>query len=346
MQVLMVETASPRRVRKKAEDIVAAGICSASDLTILCTGDPASIRELGAIGGVRLVALHAGHRREILSRLKKPEFDVVWSFWTGEWKYNRMKVAAMRIPARERRIDIGDGHDFRLSRGTLLWFLRTRWKFRRPSDHATFVLPSPGPERPEPGPGDTRGKDAGTHPGEEILIIQSAEPPAVLRALELLKKRPIFREPRYTLFCRNTNEVVDRFRGHPMLCRIVTHTEIRGALRHAVTLRAAHFDSVVVFFTGDPSYWKIKFLPFLLGARHKLIFNENGDCFFFSWRGWYAHVSRRFAGNLEPKAPSRGFSRARARIIIAVKLLLLPFRFFWLLLVWLRLRSSGLRASD
>ncbi len=340
MRVLIVETASPKRVRKKAEDLVAAGVCSASDLTILCTGDSLSLSELITIEGARLVPLPASRRRETLTRLKKERFEAVHSFWTGERKYHRMKLAALRIPAPEHRIDMGDGHEFKLSRGTFVWFLRTRWKYPLPSDHYLFVS---RPLAPKPETGPEQGQER--HLGEEVLIIQSAEPAVVLRVLDRLKRRPLFRNPRYTLFCRNLPGTADRFRNQPMLYRVISHNETRGALAHLSVLRRERFDAVVVFFTGDPSYWKIKFLPFLVGARHKLIFNENNDCFFFSWRAWQAHISRRLAESIEAAPAPRMNLQFRSLAIVAVKLLLFPFRFAWLLLVWLRLRASGLRSS-
>ncbi len=344
MRVLMVETASPRRVRSKAEDIISAGVCSASDLTILSLEDSSSVRELSAIDGARLIPLQAGRRRAIFTQLKNEGFDDVWSFWTGEKRYRFMKLAALRVPARSRRIDIGDGHDFRLSPGTFLWFLRTRWKYPLPSDHYLFVSRPPMRRRGDRQP-DTGTEAQERYFGEEVLIIQSADPPVVLRALEKLKERPLFRNPRYTLFCRNYREVVAQFKDHPLLYRTMSHSETRGALGHLSLLRRERFDAVVVFFTGDPSYWKIKFFPFLLGARHKLVFNENGDCFFFSWGAWRKHLSRRLAQSLDnTPAPPRHL-RARSLAIPVVKLALLPFRFFWLLLVWVWLRGSGLRSS-
>ncbi len=336
-RVLLVETASPRRVRKKAEDILAGRTYQTSELTVLSRDNPHSVRYLSELPGLRIVPFQAGKGRVVLQELRKAKFDIVFSFWTGDKRYLRMKLAALRIPASEHYVDIGDGRDFRLSPGTFLWFLRTRWKYPHPSD--CFAYAWHEPDRKARSSADSLAYD-----GEEILIIQSAEPPVVLRALEKLKVRPLFRQPRYTLFCRNHKEIVEQFQGHPMLHRIATHVEARDALKHLAALRRVHFDSVVVFFTGDPSYWKVKFLPFLLGTRHKLVFNEHNDCFFFSWRAWQAHISRRLADNWEPALATPRLTRTRALATVTLKLLLFPFRFAWLLLVWLWLRTSGLRS--
>src|SRR6185503_15332620 len=110
-------------------------------------------------------------------------------------------------------------------------------------------------------------------PGEKILIIQSAEPPVVFLALEHLKENQLFHNPRYWIFCRNRPEALRRFRSHPMIFHVLPHTETVRSWDHLMALRREKFDGLVLFFTGDPSYWKIKYFAFLLGVRHKLIFN-------------------------------------------------------------------------
>jgi hypothetical protein len=342
-RILLVETASPGRVRKKAEEMRAGGIYESSELTILCRDDPQSIRELGLIEGARLIPLAKKRRSEILREMRRNEYDIVCAFWTGEKRYRGLKLRALRIPARLRQIDIGDGHAFRLTLGNFVRFLAIRWKHPLPSDHHEFAW---RPTRPSQESHDPLRQVVEAEPapsfGDKVLIIQSAEPPAVLRALERLKEQPLFREPRYILFCRARPEILKSFNAHPALYRIIGHSETRGAFKHLLDLRQQRFDSVVVFFTGDPSYWKIKYLAFLLGARHKVIFNENNDCFFFSWGSWFSHISNRMAQDLEP----HWVSRTRAVAAASIKMLLLPLRFTWLLLVWLRLRGSSLGRSD
>jgi hypothetical protein len=380
-RVLLVETASPGRVRKKAEEILDGGLYCSPDLTILCRDNPQSVLELSGVKGAHIIPLSENRKDRILDELKCRAFDVVYAFWTGEKQYRKMKLDALRIPARYRDIDIGDGHVFRLTAGSFVRFLLIRWKHPLPTDHGEFVDRRPEPAREEPkveteAAAELRSRGLGEAPptgppasfhrtpaeeqssrqedsrkperphGERVLIIQSAEPRYLLHTLERLREQPLFREPRYTLFCRNKPEVIRHFKDHPMLSRVITHSELKGAFQHWSELRRERFDAVVAFFTGDPSYWKIKYLAFLLGARHKVIFNENSDCFFFSWRAWFSHLSYRLArrGSQGVEAPLA--AQARALAIPTIKLVLFPFRFLWLLLVWLWLRSSGVRVSE
>jgi hypothetical protein len=103
---------------------------------------------------------------------------------------------------------------------------------------------------------------------------------------------------------------------------------------------------VVLFLTGDPGYWKIKCFAFLLGARHKLIFNENNDCFFFHWKAWAGLLAHRMASRSKVPAHAGGAHQIAGVFLILIKLLLFPFRFAWLLLVWGQLRWSAMRASN
>ncbi len=127
---------------------------------------------------------------------------------------------------------------------------------------------------------------------ERILIVQSAEPAYVFKALDRLKSMPLFQNSRYTIFCRDHAEIVKHFVGHPMFHQVLTHSETQGWWKHIVKLRRERFYAVVVFFTGDPSYWKIKYFSFLLSARRKLIFDENSNCYFLSLAAWLALLER------------------------------------------------------
>jgi hypothetical protein len=257
-----------------------------------------------------------------LGELRAERFDVVRIFWTGEAEYRWLKLGALRLGRRATLVDNGDGGLFPLTVPALL-------------RHALFRLRHPLP---------ADLGDPAREPRERILIVQSAEPAAVVRALARLSERPVFRDPRYTILCRNRPEVVKRFQEHPMIAEVRTHDRSRRALGHLRALRRLRFDGMVLFLTGDPSYWKIKYFAFLLGARHKLIFNENDDCFFFSWRDGLAHLQRRLAEQRTEVGKTR--SSVLLRLLLQpVKAVLVPFRFAWLLVVWLRLRRAALRAS-
>jgi hypothetical protein len=328
-RILLVETASPKRVRRVAEELLRGDAYPDPEVTIATAGDRTTVRYYRELAGVRVVRLPRSRRLRLLAALRRRRFDLVRIFWTGERRYRRLKLAALSLGRRATLVDVGDGALFRLTLPAVARHALFRLAHPLPRDHWELV---PRPTDPEV----ERFSD-----GEKILIVESAKPAAVERALVRLRAQPIFRNPRYTLFCRHRPETLRSFRLHPMIAEVQPHREASGALRHLRALRRQRFDGVVVFFTGDPSYWKIKYFAFLLGARHRLIFNENNDCFFFSWRAWLNLLVHRLGERARPGGGSRGAWQVRSALLYLVKLALLPFRFVWLLGVWLLLRSSG-----
>ncbi len=331
-RILMVETATPKRVRKKAELILAGGVYDAPEVVILCRDDAKTYRYLAEIPSVQVIQLRKESRSKILGDLNRRDFDVLIVFWTGESRYRSMKLLALRLRARATDVDIGDGSVFRLT-----WKAYVRhWQFRLahplPTDHWVLVPPPDSAS----GEGEPDYRE-----GEKVLVVQSAEPTHVLRALERMKVKPLFHNPRYTLFCRNRPDIVRHFQNHPMIHEILTHSETRGSWEHLKSLRKERFDAVVAFFTGDPSYWKVKYLPFLLGIRSKVIFNESNDCFYFSLGEWLALLSHRLGERSGPEGRPRWARQSSVILLGLIKMTLLPFRFIWLLIVWVRLRSTA-----
>jgi len=327
-RILLVETASPLRVRRAAEEILAGRVYPDPQITILAAGDPDSYDLFRKIPGVRVV--QAGERGMFatLGDLRAERFDVVRIFWTGERRYRWLKLRAFRLGRRATLIDIGDGAMIRLTLPAVARHLLFRLRHPLPRDHWELAPAW----RPAPGR---------TSAGERILVIQSAEPGVVVRALDKLALAPVFRDARYTVFCRNVPETVSRFRAHASVSEVRVHDRARGALGHLRALRSERFDGVMVFFTGNPSYRKIKCFALFLGARHTLVFNENNDCEFLSWRIWLALLRHRLG---EREAASQGLGVAPL-LLRLLKLAIVPFRFVWLLFVWAVLRAEAARFS-
>jgi ADP-heptose:LPS heptosyltransferase len=148
------------------------------------------------------------------------------------------------------------------------------------------------------------------------------------------------------MFCRNQPEVKLALKNHPLIHQVWTHSEMRDAWKHLKFLRRQKFDGVIVFFTGDPSFTKMKYFAFLVGARHKIIFNEHFNCFFFAPGRWFSFLAHRFGEHwLERKSPAWHY-HGRLLLFLSLKVVLLPFRFAWLLLVWLRLRGAVLLTEN
>ncbi len=338
-RILLVGSAHPKRVRLKAEQILAG---REGALTILCLHDPITVSYFGKVEGATVIPLEPERRSAILRALRHERYDAIHLFWTGETRYRSLKLFALRLGLGRLTVDAGDGCTFQFTWKAILRFWQFRLGHRLPSDHYHF-FPRPGATTASDQ--DERMREPKGMTGEKILVVQSAEPHQVLRALAHLEKHPMLTDPRFILFCRNRPEILAQFADHPMLSEVRTHSETRNSWSHFRGLRREHFDVVILFLTGDPSYWKIKCFALLLGARHRLVFNENNDCFFLTWRSWFSLLSHRLRERSRlPVQPHRHL-QIRAFTLVLVKMLALPFRFAWLLAVWLRLRFGAWRAS-
>jgi hypothetical protein len=326
-RILLVETASPKRICHKLEQILRDAIFPEPEISILCyEGSRAAYPDYPGIT-IYSLADHKSH--QIPKEIQNNKFDVIYFFWTGEKRYRQSKLLALRLKAAEIFIVGGDGNEFRLTWKAICRHVVFRWRHPLPTDHWDFALPY----------------ETNYFGQEQVLILQTAEPPYILQALQHLKEHPVFRNPRYTLFCRNRPEIVDVFRTHASLDHIRIHSETRGSWKHLRELRRSRFDAAILFLTGDPSYWKLKIFAFMLGVprRRMLIVNESGDSFFFNWSQWFGLIIHRMQSQPMPGISSNWRRSARILVSLFLKSVMLPFRFLWLLLVWLRLRSAGLR---
>jgi len=332
-RILLVETAAPRRVRKKALDILAGGVYPDPEITILCRQNEQNLQLFSEIAGAQVIPLPAEGSRQCLAELGQRRFDVVQAFWTGEKKYSRMKLLALKMKAGSKMIDMGDGGNYRLTWKFVIRYFYYRLWHPRPDDYYRYV----------PRKGMPQDYD---HDGERVLILQTASEDQILRCLERLAQLHLFRNPLYYMFCRNQPHTEKAFKNCPLIHQVWTHTEARDSWKHLRFLRRQRFDGLIVFFTGDPSYTKMKYFAFFVGARHKIIFNEHFNCFNFAPDRWLEFLAHRFGEQwLERKSP--GWQNQILRLLfLCLKVVLLPFRFAWLLLVWLRLRGAALLTGN
>jgi hypothetical protein len=332
-RILLVETAAPKRVREMAFDILKGGVYPNPEITVLCRQNQETVRLFSEIPGARVISLPQDNSLQVIAELNQKNFDVVQAFWTGEKKYSRMKLLARKIKSRTSMIDMGDGGNFRLTWRFVIRYFYFRLWHPRPDDYYRYVPRKGMPQAYE-------------HDGERVLILQTASEDQVLRGLERLAQITIFRNPLYYIFCRNQPRAEAAFGNHPLIHQVWTHSETRDVWKHLNFLRRQRFDGLIVFFTGDPSYTKMKYFAFLVGARHKIIFNEHFDCFRFAPGRWLSFLAHRFSEHwLERKIPVR-HCQTRRLLFLCLKVVLLPFRFAWLLLVWLRLRGVALLTDN
>ncbi len=349
-KILIVQSAHPDFVLRSLGVLDKNPVFANPRYTLLCSDRPdvlAFFRNHPMIGAIQG---HSGIRTAWRMRrcLRAEKYNGIVLVLTGERGYWKIIAFAFLLGVRSKLVFNEHGECFYFSWQAAFSLIRHHFKVRpKPTGPNLMIRALTALERqflhvPRPVPESPRD----LYPGERILILQTAEPACVLRALDRLRQAPLFSNPRYTLFCRALPEVVEQFRNHPMLHETRVHTRTHNSWRHLHRLRNENFDAVVLFLTGDPGYWKMKCFAFLIGTRHRVIFNENNDCFYFKWNAWFNLLAHRMAGRSTVTTHSRWSSQAAGISLLLIKILLFPFRFVWLLFVWLQLRRSAMRASS
>ena len=181
---------------------------------------------------------------------------------------------------------------------------------------------------------------------QRVLVLQTAVPAYVKRAIEDILEKRLLGDVHITLFCRALPDESAQFGSIPWIGEVIVHDEARAMLEHLHLIRRHKYDVVVVFFTGDPSYWKMKYFAFLCGGRHLLIFNEHLGCFFYThrlfarfllsrYREWKVRTKQRLGyalgtpQGLIPENSSSGRTILRPAHL-ALKLLIFPLRWIYL----------------
>jgi hypothetical protein len=129
-----------------------------------------------------------------------------------------------------------------------------------------------------------------------VLVIQTGSPELLTQAVDLIRTQ-LPRAALTVLLQRNMRDKVPVREG-------VEYLENTGSKRGLTArLRARRFDVACVLYVNHPGYWKLKLLPFLIGARHVLAVNEH--------MGWFPinlRDARRLAGHLRWRAGSQARS--------------------------------------
>ena len=116
-----------------------------------------------------------------------------------------------------------------------------------------------------------------------LLLIQSEDDDTMLESLETLQNPNLAQISQLFVFCREDKQ--KHFESRPEVAQVIVYR--KGALvenlRALRRLRRLDLDSVCAVFSGRPIFRLQKLLFFLVPARHRLVINENQDCFYFSW---------------------------------------------------------------
>ncbi|MBI2822656.1 MAG: hypothetical protein HYX74_10555 [Acidobacteria bacterium] len=241
-------------------------------------------------------------------RLRRQKFDAAVVFFSGRAKFFWLKLLSLACGARQRLAVNEHMRFFQLTPGSLAWFGFQRLLYDRPFH---------------------RGARSA---GYRVLVVQTWDDDRMRRIVDRLHEVRPFYKPRYFMFTRQ-DKAAALAGAHPFE-QVYTYPVAATARNYWATLkniRSKRFDAAVVAFTQEPTFRKLKWLPFLCGIRDKLIFNRHYDCFFFTpgnllkyWAGSYC---------LEPLGGWRSWRVLFwLALLPAVRGFLFPFRFSYLVI--------------
>jgi ADP-heptose:LPS heptosyltransferase len=204
----------------------------------------------------------------LAGELRRQKFDAAIAFFTGDKKFNRLKLLLMATGARQ-KIAVNEHMQFLPARlGSLLYL---NWQSMR---HRSAG----------------KGLD---HAVTRVLFVQTWDTERTLIVLKHLREIAPFYKPKYTLLTREDH--APAFSNVPPIDEILSYpvdSGVKAQLKMLRTIRDKCFDGVIVTFTEEPSFRKLKLLPFVLSIRYKLIFNRHYDCFFLTPAKFAAYTAK------------------------------------------------------
>lgn len=298
-RLLLIQTSDHATTLEAIDTIRQEHIAPRAAITILCREDRRHLFEdHPQCAGV--ITYRRGGKsggRELARSIRNQGFDVVAAVFTGEPTFRRSKLLFLMARAGARLVINPSLDCFYLNWRTAFRLMRMR-KERRVS--------------------------AGSPNG--VLLIQTEDDETTAQAVASIRLPEVATVGRLTVFCRK--DKAKFFVELPGVDDVVTYRrEAAGDfLKTALRLRRLRIDVAAAVLSGRSIFRSQKLLFFLCGARHRLVFNENLDCFYLSKRNFGRLFTLR--GN-----PYREMAGLQRFFRLAAKFLLVGPRFLYLV-IW------------
>jgi hypothetical protein len=162
------------------------------------------------------------------------------------------------------------------------------------------------------------------------LILQTGGAALLAGAVDLLRRQ--YPHLRLTVLLQR-----EKSDGVPVLPEVEYLENVGPKPAFVRCLRARRFDAVFVLYTNEPGYWKLKLLPFLVGASRLLAFDEELGLLSIRLSGPFVRHLLRRAADSSWIAPER----LPSGVQLAGRVALYPASLAWLLAFE---RARGLKA--
>ena len=215
----------------------------------------------------RLIRCRAEGFWKIRRTIRENRCDSAIVFFTGQPIYRGLKALPLLTGLRRILVVTADGYRY-TSPKSLPRFL-AQWRQLRPGNLIRHSL------QPEKWSAEGNNDSA-----SEVLLLQTESPRLTHRARKRLLAGGIVKQDGTALFCNR--DQLESFAGRPGISQIYGYRKRRLGhnLRLLASLLIQRHDVVAAIFSGRPIFRLQKLLFFLLPARHRLVFNENLDCYY------------------------------------------------------------------
>ena len=262
-EVLLLQTESPRLTLQAGKRLLAGGIVKQNRTALFCNRD--RLESFAGQPGISRIHSYRKHRfgrnlRLLISLLLR-RHDAVAAIFSGRPVFRLQKLLFFLLPARHRLVFNENLDCYYLKGNRLSQFFQLPKRQRRPFSIWLWQI-------------------LGRRVTSEVLLLQTESPRLTLQAGKRLLAGGIVKQNRTALFCNRHR--LESFAGQPGISRIHSYRKRRFGrnLRLLISLLIQHHDAVAAIFSGRPVFRLQKLLFFLLPARHRLVFNENLDCYY------------------------------------------------------------------
>ncbi len=317
-RVLFIQTELPEYVIHALQTLRKQHLFPRSEIALLCRHE--DIPRFRAVQTIsRVFPYSRGCWRNNLwlwRQLRGFRPDVLCAIFSGRPMFRKQKLFFLLSPTRRRLFFNAQLNCYELSRRTFLRLFRKEPLLFAPQEKRNIA--------------------------HRILLIQTERDEITRRTIHLLKQPKSAPHARIFIFCSELKRPA--FESLSSVDGVFTYRpgKFFSNLRILPALTRLRPDIVAAIFSGRPILRVHKLLFFLMWARNRLVFNENLDCFYLTWRNLYRIVPQ-FLPLSPPYNPNASLGSTFWRS--ALKVALFWPRFGYLLMWFMILQLKGPHGS-
>ncbi|MDA2926239.1 hypothetical protein MYX78_03230 [Acidobacteria bacterium AH-259-G07] len=309
-RLLLVQTETPLYVSHAIGKLKEKKLFPRSEIILLCR--EADRSEFDSNSQIDQILTYSGGRLwnnfQLWKEIKKLDADMVCAIFSGRPYFKKAKLLFFFLPVRRHLVFNARLDCYDLSPRTFFWIFR-----KVPLLFETEEI------------------------SHRVVLLQTEHRQDTRSALSVLSNPRIVPKARISVFCAEDSRNI--FESLPEVEKVFTWNrhKLLKSLRAAWRMARFHPDVLAAIFSGRPVFRKQKLLFFLLPARHRLVFNENLDCFYLSWRTFHRFFIR--------EAEGTGVPGTFLRKIVRVPLFLPRFAYLSMWATIMKLKRVALRTD-